>query len=323
MIYKLFLEQINEKIIIISLVILSFLSTVILLKLFKQKLPTDNGREFAYNGKLSTGKARGAGLIIVIVFILFALLFNSISPENVLYYFLIFLSMLSGFLDDCSKVPWGEYKKGLIDLLISFVVAITIATFNPNLMNVNILFCEVALPKYIFILLSTFLLWLMINATNCSDGIDGLCGTLSINSLSCFLVFAILNNSNSELNKLIILLISIILAYLWYNSEPSSILMGDAGSRAIGLFLGITILKTNNVIGGLLLCSVILIDGLLGIFKIVLIRFLKVNILKNIVTPLHDHFRKKSNWSNSQVIFRFNIIQIMISTLTIICFFFQ
>ena len=114
-----------------------------------------------------------------------------------------------------------------------------------------------------------------------------------------------------------IAMIFAIVAYLWFNAEPSTILMGDAGSRAIGLFLGLSILKTGNMVLAIPLCLLILVDGLIGICKIVLIRFLKINALKNIRTPLHDHFRKNKGWSNTQVIFRFNMIQALISVLVI------
>ena len=159
--------------------------------------------------------------------------------------------------------------------------------------------------------------WLMINATNCTDGIDGFCGSLSINSMvSIIAIGAVLGMDNVH-TKSIVTMIFVIVAYLWFNAEPSTILMGDAGSRAIGLFLGLSLLKTGNMILAIPLCFLILLDGLIGIFKIVLIRFLKINALKNIRTPLHDHFRKNKGWSNTQVIFRFNMIQAIISVVTV------
>jgi len=101
--------------------------------------------------------------------------------------------------------------------------------------------------------------------------------------------------------------------YLWYNAEPSTIMMGDAGSRAIGVFLGISLLETGNIVLAIPLCILILLDGLLGIAKVSLKRFLKISIMKNIRTPLHDHFRKNKGWSNTQTIFRFQIVQTVIS----------
>jgi phospho-N-acetylmuramoyl-pentapeptide-transferase len=42
-------------------------------------------------------------------------------------------------------------------------------------------------------------------------------------------------------------------------------------------------------------------------------RFCKIKILRNIRTPIHDHVRKKKEWSDSQVVFRFAILQVVIS----------
>ena len=59
--------------------------------------------------------------------------------------------------------------------------------------------------------------------------------------------------------------------------------------------------------------AVLIVDGGLGLIKVSLLRFLKIHIMKNVTTPIHDHVRKKSGWSNAQVVFRFAIIQIVVS----------
>lgn len=317
MIYKLGTIVPNEKLVYALLILFSFFSVFILLKVFKNKLPADQGRDFAFNGKLSRGKARGAGIIFIICFIVTSLLFVSVSPEYLAYYALIFAGMLSGYLDDRAEKPWGEYKKGIIDLVISFLLAFTFANFNPDLLRIDFFFTDFNINKWIFTAIGTIFFWLMINATNCTDGIDGFCGSLSINSMVSILLIGTIVAMDSVHAKSIIAMIFAIVAYLWFNAEPSTILMGDAGSRAIGLFLGLSILKTGNMILAIPVCFLILLDGLIGIFKIILIRFLKINALKNIRTPLHDHFRKNKNWSNTQVIFRFNMIQALISALVI------
>ncbi len=318
MIYKLGSLGANEKLVYALLIVFSFASVIALLKTFKNKLPADLGRDFAFNGKLSRGKARGAGLIFIICYIIASALFISISPEYIAYYALIFAGMLSGYLDDRAEKPWGEYKKGIIDLAISFLLALTFANFNAELLNINLFFISFAVNKWIFIAIATIFFWLMINATNCTDGIDGFCGSLSINSLIFIITIGAISGMSSTHTMSIVSMIFVIVAYLWYNAEPSTILMGDAGSRAIGLFIGLSILKTGNMILALPICFMILLDGLIGIVKIILIRFLKINALKNIRTPLHDHFRKNKGWSNTQVIFRFNMIQALISVITLI-----
>ena len=291
----------------------------VLLKIFKNKLPRDQGREFAFNGKLSAGKVRGAGIVFVCSFIATALLFVPVSLEYIFYYILIFLGMLSGYLDDRSEKPWGEYKKGAIDLIISALTAANFVYFNQDLTGINLFGLTLTIPPVIFGIIATVLVWMLINATNCSDGIDGFCGSLSIVSMVSAL-FAIRSlGTDSNTNLMIILMILALIPYLWSNSEPSTMMMGDAGSRALGLFLCICIFKTGNILLAIPLCFMLCLDGLLGIVKVSLIRFLKMkNAFKNIRTPLHDHFRKNKGWSNTQVIYRFCMIQAVISAVTLI-----
>lgn len=291
----------------------TFGAVILSLKLFKSKLPVDGGRDFAFNGKLSKGKQRGAGIVFICVFILASLLFIKPSIELGMYYAVIFLGMLSGYLDDASKVPWGEYKKGAIDLVICLLTSGAFVWKNPDLLSLF----GFKLPWYVFLAISTVFLWMMINATNCSDGIDGFCGSLSVNSTIFIAIACAALGMSSEITALSVVMIFAIIAYLWYNAEPSTMMMGDAGSRAIGLFLGIIVLKSGNILLAIPFCFILLLDGLIGIFKVSVTRFLKIKILKNIRTPLHDHFRKNKSWSNSQTIYRLNIIQALISFCTL------
>ncbi len=324
-----FFNLLPEKLSLLGIVILPLALCAVLLSLFKNKLPRDQGRDFAFNGKLSAGKIRGAGIIFVSAFTVVSLLtlalpLNSTAlMMNLEYYFyliLIFLGMLSGYLDDASDKPWGEYKKGAIDLIISALTAANFVVFNPDILSVSLFGMTLNIHPVIFGVIAAVLVWMLINATNCSDGIDGFCGSLTIVSLvSIMLANIFLGAEDVRINYLTIIMISTLVPYLWKNAEPSTMMMGDAGSRALGLFLCICILKTGNILLVIPFCFMLCLDGLLGIVKVSLIRFLKIkNAFKNIRTPLHDHFRKNKGWSNTQVIFRFCMIQAVISAITLI-----
>ena len=110
------------------------------------------------------------------------------------------------------------------------------------------------------------------------------------------------------------IMIAVVLAYQWFNASPSVLMMGDAGSRALGLFIAFAAMKSGNPLIYLLLGLVMILDGGLGLAKISLKRFLKISILKNTRTPLHDHARKNMGWSDPQTVYRFAILQ------AIICF---
>lgn len=309
--------ELNPKYLFILATLCGAALCTVLLKLFKGKLPKDQGREFAFNGKLSAGKVRGAGIIFVCSFIAVALLFVPFSLEYLFYYILLFLGMLSGYLDDASEKPWGEYKKGAIDLVISALTAANFVYFNPDLTEISLFDFGFRIPAIVFGVIGTVLVWMLINATNCSDGIDGFCGSLSIVSMIAIAAAVYLAGTDSNVTLLVLLMVVTLLPYLWSNAEPSTMMMGDAGSRALGLFLCIIIFKTGNILLAVPLCFMLCLDGLLGIMKVSLIRFLHLNPLKNIRTPLHDHFRKNKGWSNSQVIFRFCMIQAVISAVTV------
>ncbi len=311
-------SDISQKVFYMSMVLTAAILCWGLLMLFKNKLPKDQGREFAFNGKLSSGKARGAGIIFVCSFIAVALIFVPFSLEYLIYYILLFLGMLSGYLDDRSEKPWGEYKKGLIDLAISAMTAANFVYFNRELTNVSLFGFELNIPPVLFGIIAAVLVWMLINAVNCSDGIDGFSGSLTIVSLISVGVAGMILGFDSNTILLIAIMIVTLLPYLWKNAEPSTMMMGDAGSRALGLFLCIVILKTGNILLTIPLCFMLCLDGLIGIAKISLIRFLHINALKNIRTPLHDHFRKNKGWSNTQVIYRFCMVQALISAVTLI-----
>ena len=94
-------------------ILFAFFATCFCTAKFHPLLPKDIGRDFAHDGKLSAGKPRGAGFIFILVFAASGLIFARLSGELVIYIILVVAAMMMGFLDDASKVPWGEYKKGI------------------------------------------------------------------------------------------------------------------------------------------------------------------------------------------------------------------
>ena len=310
---SIFVQNINYGIITFIGTMLTFAATCFLLHKAKDFLPQDQGREFAHDGKLSAGKPRGAGFIFILVFAVAYILFGRINTERLIYVVLIVASMLTGYLDDCAKNPWGEYKKGLLDLLLAVMTAVTYINFNGTRLIIASLGVDINLHPLLFGLLIVVLVWTSINVTNCADGVDGLSGTLTIITLTTIYIMIDMQGGDADFSYSILLFIVCILGYLWYNATPSRMLMGDAGSRAMVIFIAIAILKTDNPIMYIPTAFVLIMDGGLGLLKVALLRFLKIHIFKNTRLPLHDHVRKKWGWSNTQTVFRFSIIQIIIS----------
>ena len=119
--------------------------------------------------------------------------------------------------------------------------------------------------------------------------------------------------------------------------------MGDAGSRFLGLLVGVGVLATGNPFLVFAFASILLVNGGAGLGKLVLLRFLKrcgldvrppsmlppelaersnplVRLLQGVRFPLHDHCKRSLKWSNAQVLMRFVLLQAVLSPLVFILF---
>lgn len=279
------------------------------LKFLMRILPKDQGREFAVNGELSEGKPRGAGIIFIVAFIISSVIFIPLSLENAINMLLIFAAMITGYLDDAAAKPWGELKKGLLDVVIAFGISFNFIWHNST--DILLFGHTLSIPKAVYLVLGMVLVWASINVTNCSDGVDGLCASVSIVTILMFNCFGRYTMFN-------VAMILTLIAYLWYNCSPSKLLMGDAGSRAIGVFLALTAMQSRHPLMFVLLAAVLIVDGGLGLVKLAVIRLTKKqSFMSGLRTPIHDHMRKNKGWSDTQVVIRFAIIQTIIGYLAI------
>ena len=294
--------------------LLAFALTALMDSMFRERLPHDHGRAFAVNGELSKGKARGSGLIFVLCIALVTLAVIPFRVEYLIYTALLIASMLSGYFDDAADTAWNEYKKGLIDFVIAVVAGVTYLNFNGT--GVQLLNWAFRIPYPVYLLLIVVLIWASINVVNCTDGVDGLSAILAVVSIGTFLLAYW--EELGEYATAGVIFIGALLAYLWSNAKPSTLLMGDAGSRAMGFFLAILALKSNHPFAFLLAALVFVVDGSLGILKISFKRFLHISILKKTLTPLHDHVRKRMGWSDEQVVARWLILQAVASALLLL-----
>lgn len=312
MFYNLLAKTNNTTLVLLVPMLCSFLVAFFSLKFFKRILPKDQGRAFAVNGALSEGKPRGAGIIFVTSFTLCTALFYPLDIENIIYMVLVYAAMLSGYFDDAAETPWVNLKKGLIDLVISLGIAFTYYFYNGSQVKLYITNSTFTIPAPLFIILAGVLVWTAINVTNCTDGVDGLCGSLVMTVL---LPLALMVTKSGAADMLLPMIMFVTLAaYLWFNCSPSQMLMGDAGSRALGVFLAVMFLKTAAPFAFIPMAIVIILDGGLGLLKLSFRRFLKIkNFMEGIRTPLHDHARKNKGWSDTQVVIRFTLLQIIVN----------
>lgn len=304
---------------------------VILPKLWS-RLPTDRGRAFAVNADQSVGKPLSAGLIFVTVFIVASLVFVPFDARSLLTLPFVLAAMIVGYLDD-RRGGFSEYQLAVMDLAIALGAAMVIYGMQPVTIWLPGWKDAITLSPWIATPLATGVIWLAINATNCSDGVDGVSGSLTAIAIMILggLLYAVVGNEvvarhlNIPVNPegaswaiMAFLMVGCIGGYLWYNAPPSLVLMGDAGSRPIGLLIGMLVVATNNPLFLLLVGSVILLNGATGLVKVTLMRFFGLKILSGVRFPLHDHCRKELGWSNSQVLVRFMLVHMGVSALLVI-----
>ena len=365
-------------------VLLAALVVWLFLPKYWHSLPHDRGKAYVKDSALSRGKPTGAGyLILLLVFPILLLVLPLAGPgvdatrtfstffaqtchllaRPASWHQLInsqwgvvgclFAAMLSGFLDDKAEKPWGRLRKGLLDAAIALVTAFFLCRGHATEIWLPFWKDPVIITWWAYLLIAAPVLWLTMNATNCSDGVDGLAGSLTLISLFALamLLYGVVGHEtvaqyllvphNPEGARWAILTATIgggVAGYLWYNAEPSKVLMGDAGSRFLGLLVGVAVLACGNPFLVLVVAPIVLINGGTGLLKILLLKTLtKLGFetanprLKNQTSPdplppdrhpcwlarqlhktrfpLHDHCRHNLQWTNAQVLMRFVLIQ--------------
>ncbi|UTP39345.1 hypothetical protein M9M90_19355 [Phenylobacterium sp. LH3H17] len=295
-------------------------------------LPTDRGRAFAINAEQSVGKPISAGLIFVSVFCMAALVFVPFDARSLLTLPFILAAMMVGYFDD-RRGGFSEYQLAAMDLAIAVGASMVIYGMQPVAIWLPGWRDAILLSPWVATPVATGMIWLSINATNCSDGVDGVSGSLTATALLILggLLYAVIGNEvvaqhlripvnpeGASWAIMAFLMVGSIAGYLWYNAAPSLVLMGDAGSRPIGLLIGMLVVATNNPLFLLLIGSVLLLNGATGLVKVALMRFFGLRVLGGVRFPLHDHCRKELGWSNSQVLVRFMLVHLGVSALLVI-----
>lgn len=335
------------------------LLTVWLLPKLWHLLPHDHGKAIlGKDGMQSQGKPTGGGLIVTLVSLPVLLMVMPLSVWDIGVVVCIYAAMAFGFLDDAAEVPWGQLKKGLLDAAVSIAAAMFLYMGHGGEIWVPFFKGVWSVPWWLYLPCAGFLVWFTMNATNCSDGVDGLAGSLTVISMLClaallYLVVGyapvanyLLIPANPLAARWAILLLTVVgslCGYLWWNAEPSKVLMGDAGSRFLGMLVGVGVLVTGNPFLVFAFAPIVLVNGGAGLGKLVLLRICRklgadvrppsvlppelqekqnffVRMLHGVRFPLHDHCKRVLKWSNAQVLMRFMILQAFLTPLLFILF---
>lgn len=288
------------------------------------RLPTDKGREYAIDAEKSIGKPISGGIIFISLFIIISLLVVPFDWKFTGILVCTLMAMIVGYLDDKSLGGWSEYRLGAVDLIIAIFASIMICELRPFTVWLPLFKDAVTVGPTLFIAVSTVLIWTSINATNCTDGVDGLSASLSSMGILFLggILYGIVGHADISSYLLVphykegadwaimaFVMVGCLTGYLWHNSYPSAVMMGDSGSRPIGLMLGVLVMACGNPFLILVVAFVVLVNGATGMIKVALLRFFKIGIFGKTRYPLHDHVRHNMGWSNTQVLVRFMLLQ--------------
>jgi len=341
----------------ITALLLSFIFGPRIIKMMKRyQIGEQAKQELQQVGQhsIKAGTPTMGGIIVLISLLIPTLLWAKMLNWYVILIFAttLWLGMV-GFLDDYLKVVKkkpkgliGKYKligQVFIGLLVGCVVYffpdllgesfehLKSLTTVPFSKNYNIDFGLLYIPLVVFIITATS------NAVNLTDGLDGLAiGTVGISVLGLALIayfsgnatFAsYLNimflNGSAELTVFAAALVGAALGFLWFNSYPAQIFMGDTGSLALGGAIGglCVLLKKEfllPIIGGVFFAETISVILQVSYFKYTRKKFGYGKRLFKIA-PLHHHF-EKSGWHESKIVLRFYIIAVMLAIIAMTTF---
>ena len=280
----------------------------------------------------------GGGLIIVVITIA-TLFWGDLSNR----YIWLVLSVtcafgLIGWLDDYLKIlrqnsdglsaRWKIFWQTSVALSASSYLYMT-ADMAIQTDLIVPFFKEVALPLGIgFIVFSSLMLVGMSNAVNLTDGLDGLAilPTVMVGGGLGLIAYLVGNSEHAtylqipyipgtgELSVFCGALIGAGLGFLWFNTYPAQVFMGDVGSLALGAALAIVAIVTRHEIVLLIMGGLFVLETASVIVQVISYRVTGRRVFR--MAPIHHHFELKG-WAEPKVIVRFWIITVVLVTIGI------
>jgi phospho-N-acetylmuramoyl-pentapeptide-transferase len=284
------------------------------------------------------------GLIILAAIVIPTLLWADLSNRFTIYILLVTLWLGAiGFMDDFLKAIKHQ-KKGLVarkkligQILLGLVLGVILYLYppTPNFdLKTDLPFFKnyyLDFPIYLYIPFVIIVVAGFSNAVNLADGLDGLAIGLSMICLVAFAGMAYITGRFDFTNYLDVVYlpgageltvfcsatIGASLGFLWYNTHPAEVFMGDTGALALGGILGaLSILLKKElllvIVGGVFVAEAISVILQVSVFKLRGKRIFKM-------APLHHHF-ELSGWHESKVVVRFWIVGVLLALVALSTF---
>ena len=187
----------------------------------------------------------------------------------------------------------------------------------------------------IFIPIVIFIITAVSNGANLTDGIDGLAAGTSAISVLALGIFTFVSGNvifaryldimyipnSGEMTVYIAAFVGSLVGFLWYNSYPASVFMGDTGSLTIGGIIAVLAISVRKELLLPLLCGIFLMENMSVIMQVSYFKFTKKRYGEGrrifLMAPLHHHFQKKG-YHESKIVTRFWIVGILLAILSIV-----
>ncbi len=295
-----------------------------------------NVRDFGPQSHLKKqGTPTMGGTLILVAMIGATLLWSDLSNRYVWIAVLVTIAFgLIGFYDDYLKRVVGNSKglaarwQYLAQSVVGFGAAfalLNIAT-SPVATDLHVpLFKDVAIPlgSAGFVALTYFVIVGSSNAVNLTDGLDGLAIMPSVMVAGALGVFAYAAGNSIFANYLLIphvpgvgemlifssTLVGAGLGFLWFNTYPAQVFMGDVGALALGAALGVTAVIVRQEIVLFVMGGVFVLETVSVILQVASFKLTGKRIFR--MAPIHHHFELKG-WAEPKVIVRFWIITVVL-----------
>lgn len=310
--------------------IISIIFGCILIPILKRLKVRQNLSDYlSEQHKEKSGVPTMGGLIFIIptiitILVLLVLKKMSFTENLFIVLFVFFGYALVGFLDDYLIIK-RKNNKGLTQLQKLFgqlVIALVffyifINSGHEPVVTISTLGISLDLGWFygIFVL---FVLLASSNAVNLTDGLDGLAGGLSV---IAFLTFALIawNSKNVYGNEDVaifcFILVGSLLAFLFFNTHPAKVIMGDTGSLCLGATMASIAIITNHELTLVVVAGVFVIETLSSIIQTISVMYRGKKVF--LMTPLHHHF-ERLGWKENDIVKTFWVAGLILSMAAIV-----
>ncbi len=191
---------------------------------------------------------------------------------------------------------------------------------------------SIEVPVYLYVVLAVFIVVGTSNAVNLTDGLDGLAIGPVMTSAATYLIWAYITGATiagfslaayldipriASVGELAVYCGAVLgagIGFLWYNTYPAQVFMGDVGSLALGGGLGMLAVFTKNELLSVLLCGIFVVETLSVITQVASYKLTGKRLF--LMAPIHHHFEKKG-WAEPKIIVRFWIVSILLALVSL------